>query len=589
MKTINLSYATFTQKWYEEVENVVLGTYKFNEEQKKFIHYLESSVIEAGPGSGKTTALSAKVGLLIKRIEEEGSQQGICVITHTNAAVNEILKVLNKLGYKNIPHPHFIGTINEFFNRFGMYPYLKIKGIEISKINFVENDRLVNYFKSKLATDHRWLNSTDPKFAGYARGVIRRLLRSHLYLDKSGEINAKTFESGKFDKYKSSYLKYKKKSWKEDIFHVNDTFYFAQIFFEFGNVKRRLRDRFSYILMDEYQDVAPLPLTLLKNVFLSENNVFQMIGDSRQHIAYSNPEVCTNDFKTYYLNQTNRFGNKIAKVLNNMFNSNLTAAEPDKSLRPVLYLYQDTKKIKQKFSKILNEYKILVNHENAAVLVAARNDVNDLATTLSKTVKKDLNSNFQIAKQKVNRLLAEKTELPIQSVKKQLQEEYITYDLEINKALLDYFRGLADYKSVQGKINLFLINFGSRSKVNNNNNIFKELDEMKDGEYKINQTSEIPTKTIHDLKGQTLTANLVYYRKGSREEYGFLNSYTPNLEQPKYYDEINKRVAFVAMSRATTLLVVALNNTTYNNLTEEARLKLDEDFDIVREEELFAE
>src|SRR5690625_6006850 len=108
MQTLKISYDVFSEEWYKKVEEFVLGEFRFNEEQKKFIHFLDSAVIEAGPGSGKTTALAAKVALLLKKIEEEGSLEGVCVITHTNAAVNKNYDILKELNFNEIQHPHFI-------------------------------------------------------------------------------------------------------------------------------------------------------------------------------------------------------------------------------------------------------------------------------------------------------------------------------------------------------------------------------------------------------------------------------------------------------------------------------------------------
>ena len=190
-------------------------------------------------------------------------------------------------------------------------------------IQFTEDTTLRNYFKVMLGKKHHWLN--NPEFTINANNVINRLMKSHLYFDKTGNLNSASFEKGAFDKYKDDYLFYKKESWKNGIFHVNDTFCFAQRYFMYESIKKRLQGRFTYLLMDEYQDVSPIALILLKQVFLREGNIFQMIGDSNQHIAYSNPEVPTKAFKTYYLNQTNRFGDSIAKVLNKMFNDNLKA------------------------------------------------------------------------------------------------------------------------------------------------------------------------------------------------------------------------------------------------------------------------
>src|SRR5699024_12624412 len=111
-----VKYDTFSAEQYKRVEKIVLEGNKFNEEQKKFIYHLKSAVIEAGPGSGKTTALATKVGLLLNKIEKDLGLEGICVFTHTNAAVDEFLSLLNKMVYKDILHQHFQYTMIRFYN-----------------------------------------------------------------------------------------------------------------------------------------------------------------------------------------------------------------------------------------------------------------------------------------------------------------------------------------------------------------------------------------------------------------------------------------------------------------------------------------
>jgi len=588
MQTLKISYDVFSEEWYKKVEEFVLGEFRFNEEQKKFIHFLDSSVIEAGPGSGKTTALAAKVALLLKKIDEEGSLEGVCVITHTNAAVDEILRVLKKLGYKDIPHPHFIGTIHEFFNKYGMYPFLKGANKNLVDIYFAEETILKNYFRNELAKKHHWFRSKESSFIRNSNNLIKRLINSHLYFDESGKLNAETYQSGAFENYKNDYLVSKQESWENGLFHVNDTFSLAQKHFNFASVRRRLQGRFKYLLMDEYQDVSPLALQMLKKIFLVDGNMFQMIGDSNQHIAYSNPEVSTKGFKTYFLNQTNRFGDSIASVLNKMFQDNLKPTDPKKSLQPILLLYSDAKRLPDCFMLILKQKNISMANEQAAILVSARYHAQLLGGMINKTNNLNLNSFFQKAKNEIYRLLAEKTNLHIQSIKKGLQKEYASYELGINKALIEYYRGTAKYTVIRDSINLFLNTFESNSKINVTNSLFRKLEELKkvknNGPQKTSYVNSL--KTIHDLKGQTLRANMVYLEKGSREEYSFLKSYTSVLEPPGYYNDINKRVVFVGMSRATTLLTVALHLDTYDSLTEEARMKLKEDFIIQRESKI---
>src|ERR1035437_4013982 len=68
---------------------------EFDEERKTFICNLDTIDLQAVPGSGKTTALLAKLLILEKKLPfEDGS--GILVISHTNAAIDEIKGKIQK-------------------------------------------------------------------------------------------------------------------------------------------------------------------------------------------------------------------------------------------------------------------------------------------------------------------------------------------------------------------------------------------------------------------------------------------------------------------------------------------------------------
>src|SRR5699024_867065 len=253
----------------------------------------------------------------------------------------------------------------------------------------------------------------------------------------------------------------------------------------------------------------------------------------------------TKGFETYYLNQTNRFGNSIAKVLNNMFNDKLEA-EQNKSLKPILCLYKSPKELSECFIEILKQHKIPLKYEQIAILAAARYHAELLGQMLSKTSQKNMKSNFQMAQNMIYRLIAEKTNLQIQSIKKKLQKDYTRYQLKINKSILEFFRGNSDYSLIKEAINAFFNILGEETKINIKNKLFRELEQLKDTKNNdaINTSLKIPIKTIHDLKGQTLIANMVFLNKNSKEEYGFLKSYTSLLKRHYYYSEINKRVVY---------------------------------------------
>jgi DNA helicase II / ATP-dependent DNA helicase PcrA len=76
------------------------------------INSLETLDVEACPGSGKTTLLVAKLAILARRWKP--NRKGICVLSHTNVARNEVEEKLGSCaeGSSLLRYPHFVGTIH---------------------------------------------------------------------------------------------------------------------------------------------------------------------------------------------------------------------------------------------------------------------------------------------------------------------------------------------------------------------------------------------------------------------------------------------------------------------------------------------
>lgn len=91
--------------------------------------------VQACPGSGKTTMVAAKLLIIAKKWMS--LHQGVCVLTHTNVAKKEIIERLQTSihGGKLLTSPHFIGTIQEFVNKFLAIPYLRSQGYKIAHID----------------------------------------------------------------------------------------------------------------------------------------------------------------------------------------------------------------------------------------------------------------------------------------------------------------------------------------------------------------------------------------------------------------------------------------------------------------------
>ena len=132
----------------EDIDNLLdeLGDeLSFDPERRNAL--INNNDIQACPGSGKTTMVAYKLILLAKMWID--THRGICVLTHTNVAKEEILKHLRKhpSGYKLLSYPHFVGTIQEYINRYLGIPFCRSNTWTVNRI---DDDICVEFLERSL-------------------------------------------------------------------------------------------------------------------------------------------------------------------------------------------------------------------------------------------------------------------------------------------------------------------------------------------------------------------------------------------------------------------------------------------------------
>jgi len=128
-------------------EEILIGGAEFDDERREFINCMETLDLLAVPGSGKTTALLAKLYCIAQQMPLENNK-GILVLAHTNHAIEEIEKVLKPICPQLFSYPNFVGTVQSFSNRFiANQACFELFGSYIRKNDDeVSNDELLNMF-----------------------------------------------------------------------------------------------------------------------------------------------------------------------------------------------------------------------------------------------------------------------------------------------------------------------------------------------------------------------------------------------------------------------------------------------------------
>ena len=115
----------------EDVEWIrgIMGLRDLDQSRQDFMRARTTLDVSACPGSGKTTLIVAKLAIMARKWPHR--TRGICVLSHTNAAREEIQRRLRGtvVGQQLLSYPHFIDTIHGFVNRFLALPWLNSQRI----------------------------------------------------------------------------------------------------------------------------------------------------------------------------------------------------------------------------------------------------------------------------------------------------------------------------------------------------------------------------------------------------------------------------------------------------------------------------
>lgn len=143
-----------TDEEIQYAEQLLLPAGKtFDDERRDFIRNFNTIDLQAVPGSGKTTTLLAKLVILERKLPfADGS--GILVLSHTNAAIDEIKEKVQRHCPQLFSYPNFIGTIQSFVDEFLAIPFYisKFKKKPIRIDNEIYNEKI------KSCLDKLWLH-----------------------------------------------------------------------------------------------------------------------------------------------------------------------------------------------------------------------------------------------------------------------------------------------------------------------------------------------------------------------------------------------------------------------------------------------
>lgn len=354
---------------FSALENLLLppGS-QFSDDARAVINCWESKDILACPGSGKTTVLLAKLKLLSDRLPFPDGR-GICVLSHTNVAVNELKNKLGDSSNLLLSYPNFVGTIQVFINQFILFPFLRDK--VDSPIYLVNNEEYAKYLHSLIINKYKNINKLlNTIFYRNNRFTSITELIENIYVDELGlKIkNAKRYIACKDNDAVNEYLKATQElQFTKGILRYEDTYrHVKNIFDQYGDLlKNIISKRFSFVFIDEYQDCSRLQKEILDSLFSNTDTIFQKIGDIDQAIynnAYAEDSLWNTAHNHLEISCSNRYGQEIADILT-FFRSKqppIIATRGNINIPPILFVYTDESRqqVIQKFIDSIKYYNL---------------------------------------------------------------------------------------------------------------------------------------------------------------------------------------------------------------------------------------
>ncbi|MFJ8365501.1 UvrD-helicase domain-containing protein [Bacillus cereus] len=573
--------------YFKEIESELLPKdAMFSEQQKNAILRNDTLNIIAGPGSGKTTVLTAKCAVLLN--ENKNKAKGICLITHTNVAVDEIKMSLSKVGLKDIEYPNFIGTIQEFFNTFfAKKAFHMVLGSKKFRVLDDEEykDRFSYYFDLYKPS---WYTQSCPN-------VFKKNPKLEISNDTSFNISSDANYT-----YRDSFNTSVNQLFNSGFVTNKQCLELAKWYIEkYRNpIRRAISSRFNFVLLDEAQDTNELQYYLLNQLFYNNNEIsFQRYGDPYQALynIYEDVEDTwipigeVDRVPKYDISETSRFGENIAKVVRNLCierYDEFKSLELVDSFKPYFFVYENEEDLINSYRKLIKELKsqserFASSTKKDAILSVKHDELSAVFNSYSKpSVKVRKNeSNIKQAYNFFLGILSKELDLSFKDTKHKLDS-----NIECKELLSFAVRSLLlenTNDAVEGNLYkiLSILNEKPEDQI-----IISNIAELFDS-FRLGITSSVKKLdsfedefyigTIHSVKGEThrstlLVLNSIFRDYSASTSYSMVdllkNYLVGNYIEPSSLAEEQRKketykalkLAYVALSRPTHLIAIAI-------------------------------
>lgn len=563
--------------------------FEINPQRQAYLDARGKIVLNACPGSGKTTAIARKLMLLQDEYKTSLSRfSGIACLSFTNTAKDEISEKYTELSGDYLSFPHKVSTIDSFINQYITLPYYYL---------FVKNGK-----RPKILDDPGFLNDAwKGRFQFKARNnqlICFAYPPASIRFESDGTFSSNGYKPSQDkvapDVFKNYCIALKKWQIQTGLITTSDSAFIAySLLRDQPKIGNWLALRFPHIIVDEAQDNSAVQHALFDK--LAERGLLNLefIGDPYQSL-YQWRDADPDLFNTKYADAQNWQGLDLTdnrrspqriidcfSILRKQGDPAInTACKTDMELPVMIYRYNETNSplIVQHFDQRCAESGL----EDNQIVVRGNALKNQMLGKSADQVpwKSDLPYRIIDAKHKYEGNEIKAAIKAIRSIAvlliakgkemvdiKELEQELKT-DNQFNALLLNLLHDLPSFDQTISdwttSTQTFLkerleltesVNFEQKERSYKGKFDKAILNEpLKDHFKRSYSESRIPITTVHQVKGKSLDSILVFFNeKKHKDNITFSDIESSGQDFPSE----KQRIIYVALSRPKHLLAMA--------------------------------
>jgi superfamily I DNA/RNA helicase len=597
--------------------------YEITIERKNYLEARGHIILNACPGSGKTSSIVKK----LKYIKDESSEiftnySGIACLSFTNAAKDELKEKYFNLHGEYLKYPHTFSTIDSFISKYITLPFCYLLNPDFYRPKIVEDDVIENAFKTVYRDRYgKWQEGIESPlfmFRDKESRILPRIYKPQdIWIERDGSFSHKgkkpsslRVDTEVFQKYGKAI--FHKKIKKRLITSLDSSFIAYCLLDKYRKIGEYLITRFPYIIIDEAQDNSEIQHAIFDKLKEYGLKYLELVGDPYQSLyewRNAKPSLFTSKFNNSTwsglpLSENRRSNQRIIdcfSILRNHADSSITAKDV-KDLEIPIFVYKYNQNNKENiildYHSKCEAYSLKSNHivvrgnmlKNR--MIGATVPIEPWHSNVPYAVLRIMNLfHLQDLKRAINELrwLSISLSYPDKShvEKKELEEQY-SFDNSYNSKLYSLIKSFpstslsfADWtKETQAILKSHLgfefePNFDIKKRMTGftmkdllNESIETYYNSNVVGKYKI------PITTIHQVKGKTFDSILYFFAENSSGQ----NVSFKNFIKPQTFPTEKQRMIYVACSRPRQLLALAVPN----KITDKAiKIKLGNEIEII--------